>query len=197
MDYNVVLNDTEAENLVNLYRQKYTEVPWLWYGLQDAAIATIKTGHPHSSRKIVYELVDDDAGRWLACVLPNGRRIWYYEPHLEMVTTPWGAKRDGIVYSGRDNKRGGSWGTVRTYGGMLVENVVQSIARDLMAEAMIRVEKARYPIVLTVHDEIISEVDVNHGSQEHFEKLMAERAPWAPDCPIAVEGGAITRYQKI
>src|SRR3546814_761873 len=105
--------------------------------------------------------------------------------------------RDGLTYMGRDNKLGGAWGRIRTYGGMLTENVVQAIARDLMAEAMIRVEKAGYPIVLTVHDEIIAETDENFGSEEEFHHLMAASPPWATDCPIAVEGGTIRRYQKV
>lgn len=197
-DYGVVLEDHEAEGMVNLYRDKYQEVKWLWYGLQDAAISTVKTGHPHSYNNIVYELIDDAAGRWLACLLPNGRRIWYYEPIVERIVPPWGgAKRDSLTYMGRDNKKGGSWGRVRTYGGMLTENVVQAIARDLMAEAMIRVEIAGYRIILTVHDEIISEDDKDFGSQEEFEREMAISPPWAQGCPVAVEGAVITRYQKV
>jgi DNA polymerase len=197
-DYGVVLEDHEAEHMVNVYRDKYQEVKWLWYGLQDAAIAAVKTGQPHSYNNIIYELVDDNAGRWLACVLPNGRRIWYYEPIVERIVPPWGgAKRDSLTYMGRDNKKGGSWGRVRTYGGMLCENVVQAIARDLMAEAMVRVEIAGYNIVLTVHDEIISEDDENFGNQTEFEELMAVCPPWARGCPIAVEGGTVTRYQKV
>jgi DNA polymerase len=197
-DYGVVLEDYEAEGMVNLYRDKYQEVKWLWYGLQDAAIQTVKTGNPHSYNNIVYELVDDAAGRWLACVLPNGRRLWYYEPIVERIVPPWGgAKRDSLTYMGRDNKKGGSWGRVRTYGGMLCENVVQAIARDLMAEAMIRVEIAGYKIVLTVHDEIISEDDKDFGSQEEFEREMSITPPWARGCPVAVEGGVVTRYQKV
>ncbi len=197
-DYGVVLTDAEAKGMVDLYREKYAEVKWLWYGLQDAAIATVKTGKPHSYNNITYELVDDAAGRWLACRLPSDRRIWYYEPIVERVVPPWGgAKRDSLTYMGRDNKKGGSWGRVRTYGGMLTENVVQAIARDLMVEAMFRVEIAGYRIILTIHDEIISEDDEDFGSQEEFEREMAISPPWAIGCPVAVEGGVITRYQKV
>jgi DNA polymerase len=195
-DYKVILEDHEAQHMVNLYRDKYEEVKWLWYGLNDAAISTVRSGKPHSYGMIVYELVKDAAGQWLTCILPNGRRLWYYEPVIERVETPWGVK-DGLTYMGRDNKKGGSWGRIRTYGGMLTENVVQAIARDLMAESMIRVEAAGYPIVLTVHDEVISETPLEYGSQKEFETLMAMVPPWAEGCPIAVEGGSVTRYQKV
>lgn len=196
-DYKVILEDHEAQGMVNLYRDKYKEVKWFWYGLNDAAIATVKTGNPHSYLKIVYDLVEDEAGRWLTCILPNGRRLWYYEPIIERVSVPWGGMKDSLTYMGRDNKRGGIWGRVRTYGGMLTENVVQAIARDLMVEAMIRVEEEGYRVVLTVHDEIISEDDEDFGSQEEFDQLMAVTPSWATGCPIAVEGGTITRYQKV
>lgn len=196
-DYKVILEDHEAQGMVNLYRDKYQEVKWLWYGLNDAAIATVKTGNPHSYNNIVYDLVNDAAGLWLTCILPNGRRLWYYEPIIEKVSTPWGEMKDSLTYMGRDNKHGGAWGRVRTYGGMLVENVVQAISRDLMVEAMIRVENKGYKIVLTVHDEVISEDDKDFGSQGEFNQLMVETPPWATGCPIAVEGDTITRYQKI
>ena len=196
-DYNVEVSDEEAQRMVNLYRTKYRSVVDLWDGLNEAAITTVKTGKPHSYGRIIYDIVEDNAGRWLTCILPNGRRLWYYEPVIQSVEMPWGEMKDSLSYMGRDNKKGGSWGRIRTYGGMLTENVVQAIARDLMAEAMVRVEKAGYTVVLTVHDEIIAETLEDFGSQEEFEKLMAECPDWAEGCPIAVEGGTITRYQKV
>lgn len=195
-DYKVILEEHEAQRMVNVYRAKYEEVKWLWYGLNDAAIDTVKTGRIHSYGRVAYKLVEDRAGRWLTCILPNGRSLWYYDPVIEKFEF-FGKMKASLTYMGRDNKKGGSWGRVRTYGGMLTENVVQAIARDLMAEAMIRVEKAGYPIVLTVHDEIISEVPKTFGSQEDFDQIMSEVPDWAEGCPIAVEGGSVTRYQKI
>jgi DNA polymerase len=79
---------------------------------------------------------------------------------------------------------------------MLTENIVQAISRDLMAEAMINVEKAGYSIVLTVHDEIISEDDEDFGSQEEFEQLMAIVPKWAGNCPVGLAGWEGTRYRK-
>ena len=199
-DYKTVIDDEQAQRMVNVYRTKYKEVSRLWDGLQEAAIETVRTGNPHSYRKIVYELVDDAAGRWLACILPNGRRLWYYQPVIEKAKTPWGEMRDALSYMGKDSKKGGIWGRIRTYGGMLTENVVQAIARDLMAEAMIRAERAGFPVVLTVHDEVIAERPMETDyldRQKEFENFMAVCPPWAEGCPIAVEGGAVTRYQKI
>ena len=195
-DYKTYLTDEQAQQMVSVYRSKYEEVKWLWYGLQDAAIRTVKTGKAHFYRKITFDLVEDAAGRWLTCILPNGRRLWYYNPFVLKVETPWGV-RDQLHYEGRDNKRGGAWGTISTYGGMLTENVVQAISRDLMAEAMVRVENAGWPIILTVHDEIIAEVLKKAKDYKEFERLMAVVPDWADGCPIAVEGGVVTRYQKV
>ena len=205
-DFGIVLTDPEAKRMVDLYRSKYAPVKQYWSDLNEAAINTVSTGHPHAVRNITYEIVRDDAGTWLACTLPNDRKIWYYEPIIELEHPPWCTKEElkdpkkmlpGVTYMGRDNKKGGSWGRVRTYGGMLTENVVQAVARDLMVEAMFRVENKGYRIVMTVHDEIISEDRADFGSQEEFERLMSVTPPWAYGCPVAVEGGEITRYQKV
>jgi DNA polymerase len=127
-----------------------------------------------------------------------------------MVVKPWEAEKakkenrapkrelqKDLSYMGRDNKKNGMWGRVRTYGGMLVENIVQAIARDLMVEGMIRVEAAGYPIVLTVHDEIIAEVKKMFGSLADFCSKMAGPNPkWAEGCPVAVEGWCGPVYKK-
>lgn len=195
-DYGVVLDTETAHWLVQTYREAYPEVKQLWYGLQDAAIRTVNSGQPHYYSCIKYEMVHDNAGTWLACVLPNGRKLWYYDPVIEQISTSWGIK-DSLTYMGRDNKLGGAWGRIRTYGGMLTENVVQAISRDLMVEGMIRVEKAGYPIILTVHDELVGEPDDGFGSLKEFCALMAGPTPkWATGCPISVEGWEGYRYKK-
>jgi DNA polymerase len=86
------------------------------------------------------------------------------------------------------------WLPTRTYGGKLTENIVQGIARDFLAEAMLRVD-SKYPIVATVHDEIISEAPENK-SLEEFERLMEIVPEWGSGCPIAVEGYKAKRYRK-
>jgi DNA polymerase len=195
-DYGVVLDIETATWLVQTYRESYPEVKYLWYGLQDAAIKTVQKGVPHTYSCIRYEIVNDNAGKWLTCRLPNGRLLWYYDPIIETVETAYGIKPQ-LTYMGRDNKKGGSWGRIRTYGGMLTENVVQAIARDLMVEGMIRVERADYPIILTVHDEIVAEPDEGHGSLSEFNALMAgPNSAWATGCPVSVEGWEGPRYKK-
>jgi DNA polymerase len=88
------------------------------------------------------------------------------------------------------------YGPKRTYGGSLTENIVQAIARDFLAEAMLRVEAAGYPIVATIHDEIVSEVPYGFGTLAEFEKEMARVPRWGAGCPIGVEGFEAERYRK-
>lgn len=189
-------NDAEVDHFKIQWREKHPATVSLWYGLQEAAVDALRLNRPVSYRMITFEPMVDAAGKWLTIILPNGRRLWYFNPQLDMVTTPWGKEQLQVSYEGRDNKKGGRWGRIRTYGGMITENVVQAISRDLMAEAMINVEKAGYSIVLTVHDEIISEDDEDFGSQKEFEQIMSIKPKWVGDCPVGLSGWEGYRYRK-
>ena len=82
------------------------------------------------------------------------------------------------------------------YGGLWTENIVSGIARDLLADAMLRVEAAGYPIVLHVHDEIVCEVPIGFGSTEEFTRLMTRKPAWALELPIAASAWSGPRYCK-
>lgn len=100
-----------------------------------------------------------------------------------------------ITYWGVDSQTK-RWTKKRTYGGSLTENIVQAIARDLLAEAMLRVEKCGYTIIATIHDEIMSEVMDGMGDLEEYETLMKMVPDWAEGCPVDVEGYVSKRYKK-
>ena len=194
--YKVMMDQAKADWIVETYRSTYPNVKSLWYGLENAAVQAVLVGGIHSYNGIKYEVVHDAAGCWLRCTLPNGRHIWYFDPEVNWEMMPWGKEKQCLSYQGRDNKNNGVWGRVRTYGGMLTENVVQAIARDMMVESMLVVEYHGYAILLTVHDEIISEVDEGFGSLKEYEELMGRSPLWARDCPIGVEGWIGKRYRK-
>lgn len=89
--------------------------------------------------------------------------------------------------------------TVRPPGGgepFIVHNCTQAVARDLMAEAMLRLEAAGYPLVLSVHDEVIAEVPEGFGSTDEFIRIMTETPGWAAGCPVRAEGVRSRRYRK-
>ena len=98
-----------------------------------------------------------------------------------------------ISFFGTDSKTR-KWCKQETYGGKLVENITQAVARDIMAEAMLKLEKEGYNIVLTVHDEIISEVA--NGDVERFKTIMENAPEWAKTLPITVEAYEAERYRK-
>ena len=130
----------------------------------------------------------------LTLSLPSGRRLYYRNPRLE----PGLKGRPEIVYDGVDQltKR---WGPVRTYGGKLVENMVQAVARDVIVEAALRVDRARLgELVLSVHDELLFEVPL--AEAERLARAIGReinwRPDWAADLPVASEGQWTLRYGK-
>ena len=92
------------------------------------------------------------------------------------------------------NSQTKKWNLTSTYGGKLVENITQAVARDLMAEAMLALDDAGYEIVLTVHDEIITEV--TDGTIQEFTKIMEQVPSWATGLPVRVEAYESRRYRK-
>jgi len=106
---------------------------------------------------------------------------------------PYVFKAINISFSGNDSKTR-KWCKQETYGGKLVENITQAVARDVMAESMLLLEEEGYEIVLTVHDEIISET--KHGNVEQFKRIMEQQPTWAKTMPIEVEAYEATRYRK-
>lgn len=209
--YGVKISLETAEMLVKVFRETYENVPTLWRGLEDAAIRAVRMKGSSEYKSptgvmIRFAYEKDKAGPWLTMRLPSGRKLWYFNPGLEMKTISYRDKETGetktfdkmsLYYEGRDNKRGGAWGRVYTYGGMLTENAVQAIARDLMVAAMWRVEKAGYPVILSVHDELVAEREDDGRDHKEFEHLVAGPNPtWAAGCPVAAEGWKGKRYRK-
>ena len=124
-------------------------------------------------------------GKFLRIQLPSGRSISYLNPYIKSTGE--------ITYD--DPK----YGTVGTYGGKLVENIVQAVARDIMAEAMYRLEQRGYPCAFTVHDEVVSTADTTFLSIsefEEFEKIILQTPKWAAGLPIAIETWSGKRYGK-
>lgn len=184
-----------AAKAVQAYREKYKTVVQMWYAVEAAARAAVKTpGSTHAAcgGKVIWGM--DQKREFLACRLPSGRYLRYYRPSIRAVESPFGGEKETIFYWAAGFN--GALEEYKTYGGSLVENITQAVARDLMAAGMQNCEAAGYPIVLTVHDELVAETEQGFGSVEEFVKLMCETPAWASGCPIAAEGWAGTRYRK-
>jgi DNA polymerase len=125
---------------------------------------------------------------FLFCQLPSGRRLAYPFPEIKARATPWGDIKASLTFMGT-NTYSRQWTRQVTYGGSLVENITQAVARDVLAEAMLRCEwTGLYLPVLSVHDELICEADEGRGNVAEFVALLEEPPEWAPDCPIAADG---------
>jgi DNA polymerase len=126
-------------------------------------------------------------GGYLKMLLASGRMLYYYNPRMSQKKTSWGEKKWCVTYMGLDHTA--RWVRQHTYGGKLVENETQALARDILAHAMPKLEAAGYPIVLHVHDEAVAEVVKARGTVEEFEAIMAELPPWAEGFPLKASGG--------
>nr|UVX62554.1 MAG: DNA polymerase family A [Bacteriophage sp.] len=143
----------------------------------------------------------DAAGWWLKIELPSGRIMSYPGIALSVTTEideDTGKKRTStrIKYQG-ENQTTRQWGFQYTYGGKLTENIVQALCRDILAWSMPGVESAGYEIVLSVHDELITEVpDTDDYTTEELCALMCDLPVWAKGFPLAAEGDCMYRYRK-
>lgn len=173
-----------AISAVNTYRNIHSPIPNFWYACEKAAKEAIK--NPGSVISVNDKICFSKRRDWLFCKLPCGRYISYYKPRIIMGETKTGPKEQ-INYLNR-------FGMEKTYGGKLVENIVQAISRDILIESMFNLKQKGFDIVLHVHDEIVCEV--KDKDLDEFESVMKIRPPWAKDCPIDVEVFKSNRYRK-
>lgn len=185
-----------AAQAISGYRELYHMIPRFWGDINDAAIRAVEfPGSVQSCGKgarIRYTM----RNKILWCVLPSGRKLAYFSPKLGMRRLPAPyehLEKLSLSFVGVDGFTR-KWRRQHTYGGHLTENVVQAMARDLMADAMLRLEDAGYPIILTVHDEVLTET--GHGSAEEFESIMTQLPRWADGLPVAAEAWEGFRYRK-
>lgn len=190
--YGVEVSDTEGEEWKVAWRQAHPNVTQYWHDLEAAAKRAIAS---RGSIQDVGPIRFRVAGSFLFMRLPSGRCIAYPYPCTREKETPWGEMRPQVSYKGVDTFTH-RWTDCFAHGGLLFNNAVQGTARDVEAEAMVRVERAGYPIVLTVHDEIVCEVARDFGSIDAFHDLMIELPSWASGLPVAAEAWEGDRYKK-
>ena len=179
------LAETELQPIVDAWRTANPHVVDYWYAVDRAAQTTIKTGQEQTVRNLTLRR---RAGA-LTITLPSGRDLVYPGAHL-------GRNRfdkPSIVFKGIGMNRRVQ--AEETYGGKLVENIVQAVARDLMAYAIHTVHDAGHRIVMTVHDELVVEAPPETTVTEICD-LMAKAPEWAPGLPIEADGYACHTYRK-
>lgn len=186
------IDEEMSRRTVDAYRTKFWRVKQMWEDQEAAAIAAVESGEPQSSGKIWWFTED----RFLYCILPSGRRLAYPYPEVHERETPWGAMKPSLTHKGV-NTHNRQWQRLTVYGGLLVENQVQAMCRDLLAAAMLRCEQSKvYQPILSVHDEILAESYAHLGNVHEFEDLMAQCPDWATGFPVRAEGWCGLRYRK-
>ena len=180
------LSEDDLPPLVAAWRRANPHITQFWWDVDKAAVEAVTKRAKTRAGRIGFEY----RSGILFVMLPSGRKLAYVKPR--MAVNKFG--REGLTYEGiLENKK---WGRIETYGPKLVENIVQGTARDLLAEAMLRVEKRGYPIVMHCHDEIIAEVPEGMGSVEEMCEVMAVRPVWAEGLPLRADGYECPFYQK-
>ena len=176
----IKVDEDEAKRIVSVYREKNNKIAQYWRDIEQDFVEMVK-----------------EAGRvgTIPLSLPSGRSLTYHNPRIKLRETPWGALRDTAQVDTL-NSVTRQWVSQIIWGGLLTENVVQATARDMMATAMMALEVKGYNVILSVHDEIISEVPDNFGSLDEMIDIMTRVPAWAQGCPINAEGKQGKRYRK-
>lgn len=207
----------EMKDTIRNWRDASPNIVKLWHELESCARQAIQfPGQVFSYRLISYQM----RGAVLYARLPSGRELTYHNAGLKPVWVRW---EDGPEWDEEEHRPvqirreylwavdgaqmsykieymkedGGRWVRSTLYGGLAVENVVQATARDLLADALLRLEAAGYPVIMHVHDEVICEVPHGVGSAKELEEIMEQNPSWAAGWPIKADGGwRGLRYRK-
>lgn len=196
--YGVRVSDKLASRVVGSWRERNVEIVESWPELQNAAIEAVSckgTIVTCLKGQIQYRC----ANGFLWCRLPSGGILAYPSPSLSWKTKivtiddeEIELRRWGVSYWG--TKKG--WRKLDLYGGAQCAHIVSGTARDILAASMHRLNAAGYPLVLTVHDEVLAEVDEDFGSPDDVARLMEIRKPWMGDLPIAAKAWEDVCYVK-
>ena len=185
------IDDEGAKELVNVYRELYSEVVDMWHALTRCAMHTVNTGERTSTNKVTFTRDAD----FLFMKLASGRKLAYYDPKVEDVPMPWGGTKPGVTHMGMDSQVH-VWCRMSISPGRYFACAVQGTARDLMMHGAKATTCAGYDAVGRVHDEIISEVDEGVGSVEEYCDLMTDVPQWMDGILIVAKGWRSKRYRK-
>ena len=194
MDFNHEIPDDMKPGLVKQWRSANPNIVAFWSKLERACIDTIKSGTSHTiNGRIRSHLVSSGGITYLQLELPNKRSIYYCEPH--MTVNRFG--NESIGFYGK-NQVTGKWEKQETYSGRIAENITQSVARDLLAESIERLEANGFEILFHIHDEVV--IDYGGGDADEALKkvyaLMSEVPKWAKGLPMAADGWVDAYFKK-
>lgn len=186
------LTENEEKEIVRLWRRSNPRIVKLWEAVEEAAVNAIRTNIKQYIHRGI--TIDHQWGAMLI-TLPSGRTICYPRAIVETeYDDGYRGDHDSIVYEGV-NQTTKKWGAVRTYGGKLTENIVQSIARDILGMVIIRATDRGLRIVFHIHDEIVVEATKGQTLEE-IESIFSEPIKWCKDLPLKGAGYTTPYYLK-
>ncbi|SCY26265.1 DNA polymerase [Alkaliphilus peptidifermentans] len=183
------LNEEELPGIVAAWRKANPNIVRFWYEVEESAIKTVKD---RTTVTMQHNLKFSYKSGMLFIVLPSGRALVYVRPRLELDTR---FNKEKITFEGMD-QTSKTWGRIDTYGGKICENIIQGTARDCLADALLRLDKAGYDIVAHIHDEVVLDVPKDKGSLEEVNSIMAAPIPWAKGLPMNADGFETEFYMK-
>ena len=184
------LDEAEIASIVRIWRDKNPKIVDLWNAVDKAVLTAVQ----HSTEIVLTnykQLTIKSDGKVLTITLPSGRKLFYQRPRL--TKNKWG--RPSVKYMGQYMSH---WVWVESYGGKFVENICQAIARDLLGEAMLKMNKIGLPLVMHVHDEVVAEVKQNEAESvlKTMCNIMGEEIDWAPGLDLGADGFTTPFYKK-
>ena len=188
------LSEEELPNIVALWRQASPKIKELWYTVEKAAVYTVTTGNPMTiEHGITFRLeVDPFYGyRYMTIELPSGRKLFYPDPHIKLNNFD----KEAVHFKTQLNN---AWVTESTYGGKLVENITQAVARDCLALTLMRLSENGLPAIMHIHDEAVIEVPKDEADEylDIVEKTFALPIPWAEGLVLTAAGFTNDYYMK-
>ena len=180
------LTEEELPGLVSTWRSANPHITAFWWAVDEATVTAVRDKKPSKVGRVSFEYKSGI----LFVTLPSGRKLSYVKPR--MMLNKFG--REGLTYEGIGESK--KWMRLETYGPKLVENIVQAASRDILAEAMLRLEKEGFDIVCHVHDEVVLEVPDGKSSVEEVNEIMAVNPVWTEGLPLKAAGFESPFYKK-
>lgn len=178
------LSEADMQEIVSKWRDSSPNICKLWQGVEKAARRSIINPAAFPCKHGIMFLTGNAK---MLVQLPSGRKLVYQEPEIN--------DEGAITYMGT-NQTTRKWERIETWGGKLVENIVQAIARDCLAEALMRLDKAGYQIIMHIHDEVVLDVPEGKGSLADVERIMSQPIEWAPGLILSAEGWEDRYFKK-
>lgn len=177
--------EDDLPDIVQRWRDTNKRICDLWYKMNSAAVEAISTGYSVGVGRLLVSCEYDAAHEveYLTVLLPSGRKLYYNSPQIG--ENKWGGP--SISYMGMDQTTK-KWKRIETYGGKLVENCVQAVARDCLAQAIENLEKEGLPVVFHIHDEVVIDCRADTATLDDVVNIMSRPIPWAPGLPLNADG---------